>query len=97
MIVQLIDLSICESSWSINKLSSFNLKPPSYNPTYPFSQVGFAPVKMFPRLLLDDEASQHEDGVREVVKMMKKAGETLGLRRKVEKSDGNVANWPNPP
>ena len=27
--------------------------------------------------------------MREVVKMMKKAGETLGLRRKVEKSDGN--------
>ena len=56
---------------------------------YPYTQVGFAPVKMFPRLLLDDEASQQEDGVREVVKLMKKAGETLGLRRKVEKSDGN--------
>ena len=45
---------------------------------------------MFPRLLLDDEASQHEDGVREVVKMMKKAGETLGLRRNVEKRGNNV-------
>ena len=62
---------------------------------YPFSQVGFAPVKMFPRLLLDDEASQHKDGVREVVKMMKKAGETLGLRRKVEKSDGNNVEKPS--
>ena len=50
-------------------------------------QVGFAPVKMFPRLLLDDEASQQEDGIREVVKLMKKAGETLGLRRKVEEED----------
>ena len=38
-------------------------------------QVGFAPVKMFPRLLLDDEASQQEDGIREVVKMIKKAKE----------------------
>jgi len=60
-----------------------------------FSQVGFAPVKMFPRLLLDDEASQHKDGVREVVKMMKKAGETLGLRRKVEKCDGNNLEKPS--
>ena len=50
---------------------------------------------MFPRLLLDDEASQHEDGVREVVKMMKKVGETLGLRRKVEKCDGNNGEKPS--
>ena len=50
---------------------------------------------MFPRLLLDDEASQHEDGVREVVKMMKKVGETLGLRRKVEKRDGNNVEKPS--
>ena len=50
---------------------------------------------MFPRLLLDDEASQHEDGVREVVKMMKKVGETLGLRRIVEKSDGNNLEKPS--
>ena len=57
--------------------------------------MGFAPVKIFPRLLLDDEASQHKDGVREVVKMMKKAGETLGLRRKVEKRDGNNLEKPN--
>ena len=46
-------------------------------------------------MLLDDEASQHEDGVREVVKMIKKAGETLGLRRKVEKSDGNNIEKPS--
>ena len=50
---------------------------------------------MFPRLLLDDEASQHEDGVREVVKMMKKAGESLGLRRNVEQSDGNNVEKPS--
>jgi len=60
-----------------------------------YSQVAFAPVKMFPRLLLDNEASQHKDGVREVVKMMKKAGQTLGLRRRdVEKSDGKRVEKP---
>ena len=62
---------------------------------YPYTQVGFTPVKMFPRLLLDDEASQNDDGVREVVKLMKKAGETLGLRRNVEKSDGNNVEKPS--
>ena len=35
--------------------------------------------------MLDNETSQHKDGVREVVKMIKKVGEMLGLRRKVEK------------
>ena len=59
-----------------------------------FSQVAFAPVKQFSRQLLDDEVSQHKDGVREVVKMIKKIGESLGLRRKVEKSDGNLAEKP---
>ena len=53
----------------------------------PLLQLAFAPVKMFPKLLLDDQYSQHKDGVREVVKMIKKAGETLGLRRKVEDND----------
>ena len=48
-------------------------------------QVALAPVKVFPEILLDDETSQHKDGVREVVKVMKKVGEVLGLRRKVEK------------
>ena len=42
---------------------------------------------MFPKFLLDDQYSQHKDGVREVVKMIKKAGETLGLRRKVEEEE----------
>ena len=38
--------------------------------------------------------SQHKDGVREVVKMMKRIGESLGLRRKVEKNDGKFAEKP---
>ena len=50
---------------------------------------------MFPRILLDDQSSQHKDGVREVVEMMKKVGETLGLRRIVEKSDGNNLEKPS--
>ena len=52
-------------------------------------QVALAPVKVFPEILLDDATSQHKDGVREVVKMMKKVGEMLGLRRKVEKEEIN--------
>ena len=42
---------------------------------------------MFPKFLLDDQYSQHKDGVREVVKMIKRAGEALGLRRKVEEDE----------
>ena len=50
-------------------------------------QLAYAPVKMFPKFLLDDQYSQHKDGVREAVKMIKMAGETLGLRRKVEEDE----------
>ena len=50
-------------------------------------QLAYAPVKMFPRILLDNQSSQHKDGVREVVEMIKMAGETLGLRRKVEEEE----------
>ena len=44
------------------------------------SQQAFAVVKAFPKLLLDDELSQHEDGERQVVTVMKKMGELYGLR-----------------
>ena len=47
------------------------------------AQIAFAPVKMFPRQLLDDESSQHKDGVRRIVKAIKTIGEMLGLRRNV--------------
>jgi hypothetical protein len=46
------------------------------------SDLALAPVKAHPRLLLDDEASQHKDGVRSVVKMLKDLGNHIGLRRK---------------
>ena len=48
------------------------------------SQLAFAPVKMFSSLLLDDTNSQHEDGVRKVVKILKELGNRIGLRRKVQ-------------
>ena len=46
------------------------------------SDLAFALVKTFPRLLIDDEAAQHEDGVRQVVSVLKKIGEMVGLRRR---------------
>ena len=54
-------------------------------------QLLLAPVKMFPRLLLDDETSQHEDGVRKSVKMLKEVADRMGLRRKVAE-EANLAN-----
>ena len=54
------------------------------------SQIAFAPVKVFSRLLLDDEASQHEDGVRQVVSVVKKVGEMFGLRRRPTKMKNQV-------
>ena len=44
-------------------------------------QVAFAPVRLWPRMLLDSEVSQDKDGVRRVVEVFKKIGHLLGLRR----------------
>ena len=46
------------------------------------SDLALAPVKMFPRMLLDDEESVKVDGCREVVKLQKKVGTALGLRQR---------------
>merc|ERR1711874_190293 len=43
------------------------------------------------QLLLADESSQHEDGVRKSVKMLKEMGDRMGLRRKVQEG-ANLAN-----
>ena len=51
------------------------------------SQLAYALVKTLPTLLLDNEVSQHEDGVRHVVTLIKKIGETAGLRRKVKSAE----------
>ena len=56
------------------------------------SQLAFAPVKMFPSLLLDDTNSQHEDGVRKVVKILKELGNRIGLRRKVQEEEKSLLN-----
>ena len=37
---------------------------------------------MFPRLLLDDEESQHKDGLREVIKNLKSFGTIMGSRQR---------------
>ena len=44
--------------------------------------LALAPVKMFPRMLLDDEESLKVDGCREVVKLQKKVGTAMGLRQR---------------
>ena len=49
------------------------------------SDLLLAPVKALPRLLLDDETSQHNDGVRTLVDLMKRAGSVIGFKRKVGK------------
>ena len=54
------------------------------------SEMLMAPVKMFPKLLLDDDNSQHKDGVRKVVKVLKAVGNRMGLRRKVDKQENKV-------
>ena len=62
------------------------------------SELAFAPVKMFPRMLLDDQESVKVDGCREVVKLQKKLGTALGLRQRKQRekkvpsvSSGNAA------
>ena len=61
------------------------------------AQMAFALVKMFPSQLLDNESSQHKDGVRRVVKVFKMIGEMVGLRRKVRDKNNKAqlekASW----
>ena len=46
--------------------------------------MALAPVKIFSKYLLDNEETQHRDGVRAVVNMLKMLGTFVGLRRKVD-------------
>jgi len=57
--------------------------------SYPhqLSEMAYLPVKAMPRLLLDDKESQHMDGVRSVVKVLKHLGQWFGARRQVAKND----------
>jgi len=53
------------------------------------SDLLLAPVKMFPRLLLDDQQSQHQDGCRQVIKLMKKMGTATGFRERNQAKNEN--------
>ena len=53
------------------------------------SDLLLAPVKMFPRLLLDDEQSQHQDGCRQVIKLIKKMGTAAGFRERNQAKNEN--------
>jgi len=57
------------------------------------SDLLLAPVKMFPRLLLDDQQSQHEDGCRQVIKLMKKMGTAAGYRERNQEKKENSPNF----
>ena len=50
--------------------------------SHALSDLALAPVKMFPRMLLDDQESLKVDGLREVVKLQKKVGTAMGLRQR---------------
>lgn len=60
------------------------------------SDLALGPVKAFPALLLDNEATQHMDGVRPVVRALKGVGSLLGQRRRVLREDGKQDNWEDP-
>jgi len=51
--------------------------------SYPhtISDIAMGPVKAMPMILLDDHESQHNDGLREVVRLMKGIGRFMGTRR----------------
>ena len=50
-----------------------------------------APIKMFPRLLLDDQQSQHKDGCRQVIKLVKQLGTATGFRERNQASKASQA------
>ena len=54
------------------------------------SDLALAPVKMFPRMLLDDQESLKVDGCREVVKLAKKVVTAMGLRQRNQRDKENA-------
>merc|ERR1712002_305406 len=44
------------------------------------SDIAMGPVKAMPMILLDDHESQHNDGLREVIRLMKGIGRFIGTR-----------------
>jgi len=45
------------------------------------SDIAMGPVKAMPMILLDDHESQHNDGLREVIRLIKGIGRFIGTRR----------------
>ena len=60
-------------------------------------QVALAPLKIFSKYLLDNEETQHRDGVRAVVNMLKMLGTFVGLRRKVDQEHNEENHMNEPP
>ena len=56
--------------------------------------LAYAPVKMFPRMLLDDQESLKVDGLREVVRLTKKVVTAMGLRQRNQGDKENAqSGW----
>ena len=56
------------------------------------SDLALAPVKMFPRMLLDDQESLMADGKREVVNLLIKMGTAIGLGQREGKNPKEGGN-----
>ena len=59
-----------------------------------------APIKAMPNTLLDDQESQHKDGLRKTIRIMKGVGQSFGARKgedaiDVEKLLINVVSFVN--
>jgi len=54
--------------------------------SYPheLADLALAPVKLLPGFLLDDEKTQHIDGTRTFIKMMKQVGDMFGARQVIK-------------
>jgi len=68
--------------------------------SYPhkLADVAMTPIKAMPETLLDDEKSQHMDGVRKSISFMKGVGDIFGARRGedvFEKVNMNLGSFVN--
>ena len=57
------------------------------------------PIKAMPTTLLDDQESQHKDGVRKIISFMKGLGQSFGARKGeeiFEKVLMNLGSFVNP-
>ena len=57
-----------------------------------------APIKAMPNTLLDDQESQHKDGLRKTIRIMKGVGQSFGARKgedAIEKLPMNVVSFVN--